>query len=302
MATSYQATPVAAAFHDLLTRIQLTPSAIDLYESHRASVRAALKSAEDFELNRLEPIGSYARQTAICDVSDMDLLAPMRAASISAGGYLYSSTTVLSKVRGVLAARFPRTEVVRDGQAVVVDFGDGLRPMDVVPAVWNSAKGLHNYPVFDIPDGRGGWMQTSPGSHNRYLRDADIRARGKLTYASQLMKFWCATRATPIPLNGFHIEMVLAASAICEGARSYAWIIREALALLASRACADLNDPVGISGRIPAVDTQMQRLNAYASVRAALSHADSALFAERLGRGTAALQQWDFVFNGMFAR
>lgn len=302
MSFAYRASPVATAFQELLGRIQLTPTATSLFDSHRTSIRATLTGAVGFDLNRLEPIGSFARQTAVRSTSDADLLAVVTRTSVSTGDWLQSSETVLSKFRSVLSKRFWRTDVLRDGQAIVVDFGDGSQPVDVVPAVWQSQTGLNNYPVHLIPDGSGGWMPTSPSSHNRYILDADRRAGGKLTYAAQILKYWCATRATRVPLSGFHVELLLASVGLCDGARSYSTITRDLFALLSRRGCAALIDPIGISGRIPAASSDAKRVSATRSVADAAEHADRALFAERLGNEVEALRQWNIVFNDGFPR
>lgn len=298
MSFAYRPSPVASVFHDLLARIQLTERDTTLFESHRGSIRNALSAATGFELKRLEPIGSFSRKTAVHGVSDADLLALLTGASVSVGRTLQTSDTVLSKVRTVLSARFPNTAVGRDGQAVVVDFGDGSHPVDVVPAVWVSQDGHKNYPVYVIPDGAGWWKRTSPTSHKRFIHDADGRAGGKLTYAAQLLKYWCWTRATPVPLSGFHIELRLAVDRICEGARSYASIIDDALALLVRRGCSGLNDPLGISGRIPAVSTDAKQESACMSVETSADHARRAVLAEQDGHDVEALRQWNIVFNG----
>lgn len=302
MSLAYRVSPVASAFRELLDRVQLTANDSNRFDAHRASIRAALSGAMGFELNALKPIGSFSRGTAVRGTSDADLLAVVTRVSISTAGRLQTSETVLSKFRAVLSTRFWRTEVVRDRQAVVVDFGDGSHPVDVVPAVWQSPEGFNNHPVFSIPDGLGDWMPTSPTSHNRYIQDADKRAGGQLTYAAQLIKYWCATRAIAVPLSGFHIELLLASVGLCEGAYSYSTVTRELLALLARRNCAALNDPIGISGRIPAASSEAKRASAMTSVADAASHADRALSAERFGDEREALRQWNIVFNGHFSR
>lgn len=298
MSFAYHPSPVANAFHDLLGRIQLTVRDTTLFESHAASIRNALSAATSFELKRLTPIGSFSRNTAVHDVSDADLLALLTRASVSVGRTFQTSDTVLAKVRSVLSARFPNTEVARDGQAVVIDFGDGSHPVDVVPAVWVSQDGHKNYPVYVIPDGAGWWKRTSPTSHNRFIQDADGRAGGKLTYAAQLLKYWCWTRATPVPLSGFHIELRLAVDRICEGARSYATILDDALTRLGRRGCSGLYDPLGISGRILAVSTDAKQASACMSVETSAGHARRAVFAEQRGHDVEALRQWNIVFNG----
>lgn len=298
MSLAYRPSPVAAAFQALVGRIQPTARDASRFESHRTSIRNALCAGSGFDLKRLDPIGSFSRKTAVRRVSDADLLAQVNRASVSTGGTLQTSDTVLGKFRAVLSARFPHTAVGRDGQAVVVDFADGSHPVDVVPAIWVSQDGHKNYPIYLIPDGAGWWMRTSPTSHNRFIQDADARARGKLTYAAQLLKYWCWTRATPLPLSGFHLELRLAADGLCDGARSYATILDDAFALLVRRRCAAINDPLGISGHVAAASTEAKRALASMSVGTAAYHARRAVLAEARGHDAEALRQWNIVFHG----
>lgn len=302
MSLAYRPSLISIAFKELLGAVQLTAPDTRLFESYRASIRATLAQGSGFALNRVEPIGSYSRGTAVRGTSDVDVLALIASSSVSTGGWLQTSTTVLSKFRATLAARFWQTDVARDGQAIVVDFGDGSHPVDVVPAIWKSQTGFNNYPVYLIPNGSGDWMPTSPTGHNRFIQGADARSGGKLTYAAQIAKYWCATRAAPVPLSGFHVELLLASSGLCDGPRSYSSITRDLFALLARRSCAALNDPVGVSGRIAAASSDAKRDSVQRSVHDALDHADRAVHAESVGDDREALRQWNIVFNGCFTR
>jgi hypothetical protein len=294
---------IPACFQKIIVVAALTDRDIELYRSHRTSIRSALANASGFELDEVVPIGSFARRSAVHGISDSDLLAVLRKRTVSySSGQLYSPGTVTSNVRGVLAARFWATGVGRDGQAIVVDFGDGEHPVDLVPAVWQSATGFHNHPVFIIPDGAGGWMSTSPSSHNRYIDGADQGAGGKLKYVAQIFKTWCHTRSTPVPVRGFHVELLLASTGICAGARAYAAIFRDLLTLLRQRDCAALNDPLGISGRIAATGTDAKRESAMRTIAEAAYHADLAVFAEAAGNEAEAWRQWNIVFNDRFPR
>jgi hypothetical protein len=145
-------------------------------------------------------------------------------------------------------------------------------------------------------------MLTSPSSHNRFLEEADARAGGKLKYVAQIFKDWRNTRANVVPISGFHAELLLAESGMCEGARSYAAIFSDLLARLSTRGCAALRDPVGISGLIAASGSESKRESAVATVNDASWHAQRALGAERSGDVGEAWRQWNVVFNNLFPR
>lgn len=292
------ANPVPLAFARILGRAALTIRDNELYEQHRLSVSGALKGKLD--VNEVIPIGSFPRGSAIHGTSDIDLLVMVPKKSLQWGGAMKSSTTVLAAFRSALQDRFSATSVGKDGQAVVVAFGDGQHPVDVVPAYWDRHGGIHNYPIYRIPDGSGDWMDTSPTSHARFINDADGRAGGKLKYTAQVFKAWRQSRAAGVPLSGFHVEMLLANERICEGARSYSAIFRDLLVVLANRGGGALNDPVAVSGRIAIATTDTKREQALRTVRDAASHADAAVDAEVRGHSTEALRQWNLAFNGVF--
>lgn len=302
MSFAYSSSPIALGFQELIATAQLTARDLARFDSHRASIRLALGGHRGLNASRVDLIGSVARRTAVRGMSDADLLAVIPRASASRAGALHSSDTVLEKLRTTLVGRFRRTDVGRDRQAVVVDFDDGCHPVDVVPAIWEDQSGFKNYPVHLIPDGNGWWMPTSPSSHNVYLAFADRSAAGKLKYSAQIFKYWRMSRAVPVPISGFHVELLLAAERLCEGARTYSAITRDLLVRLSDRDCAALNDPLRISGRIRTAITEAKRESAARTVKDAAYHADLALAAEYAGNQPEASRRWNIVFNGSFPR
>jgi len=288
---------VADRFRTLLDRVQPSATSKDTFDTHRASVSSCLRSA--FNTAKIELIGSNARNTAIGGFSDVDLLLVLRKTEVTWGPSIESSDTVLKNVRKQLESRFKNTDIGRDGQAVVVSFRDGDHPVDVVPAFFDG-PGRDNYPVFKIPDGAGSWMKTSPGLHNKYIAEADILSGHKLRSTARLLKFWRTTRTTP--LNSFHIELLLAKEAICTVAKGLSECLADALQELTRRECRALQDPMGVSGWIPAANTDAMRGRALASVRDAADHARRAVEATSWGTFPDAYRQWDIVFNGEFPK
>lgn len=291
---------VADGFSALLSRIEPTERDIEVYESHRQSVTRRLETV--FATNRVELIGSYARGSSIRATSDIDLLLILKREEVRRGEGYKTSSTVLDHVRGELLNRYPATPVVRDVHAVVVQFADNQHPVDVVPGFYLQHGGAMNYPIFAIPDGRGGWMQTSPQSHNKFINDADAQSGGKLKRVARLIKFWRRCRTPHIPLNSFHVELFLAEEKVCVGPMSYALCMNNALAKLANRQCQPLDDPMGISGQVPAAYTDDKKRRAQEAVLASAKRAYNALQAADAGDTREALRLWDLVFNGNFPK
>jgi hypothetical protein len=287
---------VRERFQSVLHRLDYSQAEQAKLELHRNTVRRRLLAT--FFANRILLIGSTQRDTAIPQSSDLDLLLILQVKEVRWGGELVRSSTVLDNVRKTLQIRYRTTSVGRDGQAVAVDFGDGERPIEVVPGVF---LGLQDgAPRYLIPDGSGSWIHTSPESHNRFIALADARSGGKLKSVAKLAKYWRWCRTPEVPLSSFHIELLLAQHGICVGAKSHGQCLYELLKVLTERQCRGLQDPCGISGLIPAAGTEAKRGKVNATVTDSMEHAARALTAERIGRADDAIFQWNCVFNGNF--
>lgn len=289
---------VVDGFKTLLLRIEPTERDLLVYESHRQSITRRLETV--FATNKVELIGSYSRGSCIRSTSDIDLLLGLKREEVRRGEGYKTSSTILDHVRNELLNRYPATPVVRDVHAVVVRFADNQHPVDVVPGFYLQQGGAMNYPVFAIPDGRGWWMPASPQSHNKFINDADGQSGGKLKRVAKLIKFWRHCRTPHIPLNSFHVELFLAQERVCVGPMSYALCLNNAFAKLADRQCQPLEDPIGISGQVPAAYTEDKRRRAQEAVYASANRAYNALQAEQSGNMREALRLWDLVFHGSF--
>ncbi len=290
---------VSEGFAELLARIEPNPGEVIARRSHGRSIKQALVVAFK-KLNRLEVIGSHTRETAIRYHSDVDYLAVISKDDVTYGGSVVRSSTVLTNVRKALAARFKTTEIRSDGPSVVVKFQGGEGAVDVVPGFWHGTTGQDGYPVFAIPDGAEGWLDTSPQRHSKYLVVKGLASRNKLKGTIRLLKAWKYARSPNIPFLSFHLELLLASTGTCEGIKGYGACLRDAFRLLRDREGRALNDPLGISGRIPIVYTAAQARSLVNHASHAAEHADAALWAEDNGRIDEAFRQWRIVFNDGF--
>jgi predicted nucleotidyltransferase len=277
----------------LVDRIQPRPGELEAAKRHISVVKDRLDAS--FDVSRSRQIGSHARGTAVRTYSDIDLLVMLRRNEAQWGGRQVSSTTVLSRVLSDLRARYRDTTIRRDGQAAVVSFAGGSEGLDVVPALFEKFNRL---PVFEIPDGFGGWRLTSPEMHDRYFSDADERSGGKLRRVAQLLKWWKHSRSEPVALSSFYTDLLLASSKVCDGIKSYTQCLRDAFALLRARDCRGLQDPCGIAGVVYASGTDGQRQALRNAIEYAWEHACYALSAEARGDFAEANRQWGIVFNG----
>lgn len=291
---------VYEGFQEYLERLAPSSTEVDRRKSHKKTIEQAL-TAEFSAFNELLIMGSHTRDTAIHVWSDVDYFAKLGKDDVTWGGSRVNSNTRLNRVKKALESRFRATDVWIDGPAVVVGFGNGTGAVDVVPSVWVGTTGTTpQYPVFDIPDGSGGWRRSSPQRHTKYLRDEDERAGHKLSKTIRLMKGWKYARTPKVPLFGFHAEILLASESICVGAKSYQNCLLDAFRLVRDRSGKSLTDPTGVAGLIPATATDGQRVTLLDHAKYAVEKATSAIEAEIAGKINDAYYYWDLVFNREF--
>lgn len=288
---------VSNSFQTLVARIQPTIAETARAQAHADTIKARL--AASFTLKKLLPVGSFIRGTFIHNSSDVDLFAVVSRDEARWGDGYVSSTTMLDNIKADLQARYPSSSIYKDVHAIVVSYASDGCNVDVVPAIY-AEWGRHNLPVYWMPDGKGGWMNTSPEAHNVHLKKADERSGGTLKRTAQLLKFWRECRSPKVPISSFHMEMLLAEHKICDGVKSYARRLTEAFQLLAERQCRDFQDPLGIAGYVGACRSSSQRESALRSVIYSRDHAKEALRAEDAGYTAEAKRQWGIVFNGCF--
>jgi hypothetical protein len=283
---------VARRFATLLGRIQPLATTLQRADQRQTAIRTRLQRA--FRVPRFVRVGSLWKGTGISSYSDLDLFVVLSRDEVRWGSAYITSSTLLQKIRSELVGRFPATAIRKDGQAVSVSFAGGRPGADVVPAVFEGAVN-GGFPAYLIPDGTGSWVRTAPDYQKRYFDDEDVRCGGKLRRVIQTIKWWARARVRPIPLLSYHLEMLLASGGVCRGARGYAGIVADAFGLLATRGGAGLNDPLGVSGRIPAAGTQAQQEELARAAAYAWNHARAAVRAEGEGWLNEAVRQWRIV-------
>jgi len=280
----------------LIDRIQPTDAETSRINERYATVRHKLATV--FPSSRVSMVGSQHRGTGVRGKSDLDVLLEVSRSDIRRAGEYTSSSALLRRVRQAFVNRYPRSKIGVRGPAVVAQFGSA--PVDIVPAVFNS---FHDgSKVLAIPDGGGGWMVTSPGAHGRYIMAENRRSGGQLRYLAQLVKFWRYTRKSPLPIQSFHVEMLLATTGVCRGARPYSACMVDALALLTDAVFEPPIDPLGISDEIPVAPTQAQLRRALQALERAREQAERALEAEHRGRDQEAIKWWSKVFKDKFPK
>jgi hypothetical protein len=280
----------------LIRSIQPTDGELKRARSHIVSTKKRLQKS--FDLKKFQRIGSHARTSAIKSYSDLDFLAVLSRNEAKWGGSVVNSDTIIKKISQDLNDRFITTTVRKDMQAVVIYFGGGQKSLDVVPGFFHSFK--NGKPIYFIPDGYGGWMETSPETHNVFINQENKRSGEKLKKVGQLVRYWKYSRVSSIPLSSFYIDLLLAHSGICSGVKSYPMIMYEFFKLMYDRKCRGLRDPLSIAGIVNPVKTQPQIDVLCSHIESSLEHAAKAILAENNKQYKEANKQWNIVFNHNF--
>lgn len=277
-----------STFHSWLTPSQEETQAA---KNHRASIEACLKS--NFNLTRFFRSGSFGNGTSIRGYSDVDFFA-----SIPREKLTQNSGTTLRRVCEALDARFPRTEVHVDTPAVVVPFGaDASESTEVIPADCIE-EDKNGFLIYEIADGNGGWMRTSPDAHNSYVAHANKERGEKVKPLVRFLKAWKYYRN--VPISSFYLEMRVAQYALRETTIIFDIDVRALFQLLWDSQLAAMQDPMGISGYIYPCNTQVQKTDSLSKLYTALTRANNARASAANGSIQDAFYWWKLVYDSQF--
>jgi len=258
--------------------------------SHKASITSRLE--DYFNLKQLFYSGSANNGTSVSGHSDADFFAWIPRDKLK-----NDSATSLREIKECLQGRYPNTTIYVDSPAVVLDFGSGdWDTAEVIPADYLKAVGGKN--VYDIPNGTGGWMQSSPSTHNAYVRDENKRLNQKLKPLIRFLKAWKYFR--DVPISSFYLE--LRATKWMETETSIVYDIDVATIFRKLDLCglAAMQDPKGISGYVQACSSEANKKDALSKLSTALTRAQKAREAESNGDTRTAFDWWGKVFAGQF--
>lgn len=208
-----------------------------------------------------------------------------------------NSATSLREIKECLQDRFPNTLIYVDSPAVVLDFGSADWDIaEVIPADYIEQKGNKN--VYDIPNGSGEWMRSSPSTHTSYVTEENIRLDKKLKPLIRFLKAW--KYFCNVPISSFYLELRATKWMEEENSIVYDIDLCNILKKLDSCSLAAMQDPKGISGYVYACTTEAKKADALSKLSTAKTRAEKAREAERAGNISDAFYWWNKVFAGNF--
>lgn len=149
-------------------------------------------------------VGSYGRQTAIKDVSDLDMVFELplevyeRLSKVHGNG----PSQLLQEIRDSVNVRYPKTEIKGDGQVVVVSFGNYV--VEILPA-FRQEDGAYRYG--DTNDG-GSWDNyCRPREEISAVNNVNNRCNRNLKRVTKMLRAWKNTHGAP--MSGMLIDTLV---------------------------------------------------------------------------------------------
>lgn len=274
-------------FHSWLTP---TTTESQAAKSHRASIEACLRN--NFGLNRFFRTGSFGNGTSISGYSDIDYFAVIPSNEVPSG-----STYFLQKVRNALDTRFPYTGVRVNSPAVSVPFGSNRSEhTEVVPAKYYST--IEGFDLYQIADGNGGWMTSSPDIHNAYVYVTDEKLSNKVKPLIRFLKAWKYYRN--VPILSFYLELYVTRYAATQKTILFYWDVNRILKNLWDAQLPAIQDPMDISGYIYPCATASQKEDALSKLCTAHVRAENAFEAHDKSNVQDEFYWWRLLYDNKF--
>jgi len=271
----------------------ITPSGYQsgIAASHKSSITSRLE--DYYDLNQLFYSGSANNGTNVAHLSDIDFFA-----SIPTNKLKKNSSTSLREIKECLQERFKNTQIYVDAPAVVLNFGAGYwDTAEVIPAYYVK-KTDKDKKIYDIPDGSGGWMKSSPSTHNAYVTFHNNRLNKKLKPLIRFIKAW--KYYCDVPISSFYLELRVTKLMEAEKTIVYDIDLNSIFQKLKSTNLAAIQDPEGVSGLIYPCTTNAAKTTALSKLNTATIRSQKAREAESSENIKDAFEWWDKVFSYNF--
>ncbi len=231
-------------FGRFLTAIEPTQSELRVADMRVQRITSRLEA--DFAVSRVVAVGSHWKGTAVRRYSDVDLFAVFSREEARKWSPALGSATLVGRVRRSIASSYPATTLRIDKQAVRVSFQQGAHAIDVVPAIFERFDATNRVPVYQIPDTGGGWLNTAPDLHKRFLDAAHQRSGRKLKALVRMLKWWASSRFSTAGLSSLYAEWFAISSAIPVH-YTYQEALTSIFDAMTQTGLPPLSDPYGIS-------------------------------------------------------
>lgn len=282
---------VQSGFDEFLRRLTPTHTETQAAKNHRASIDQCLRS--NFGIISFFRSGSFGNATSISNYSDVDYFAWIPYEESTS-----NSTSLLTKVYNALNRRFPLSGVYIDSPAIVVPFGtDASETTEVVPAQYKSET-QDGVEIFNIANGSGGWLASSPKSHTAYVKLVDEKHNGKVRPLIRFAKAWKYYKS--VPIQSFYLELFITNYALTQTAILYLWDLDEIFKQLWEQYLPAIPDPTGVSEHVFPCTTQTELKDARDKILSAHIDAENANKSDKDGDTQRAFYWLRQLYDGKF--
>lgn len=278
---------VDAAFSAYVASLTPTSSERQAAILHRATIESALRNELSVEVVR--ETGSFSHGTGLRGRSDVDLIVALNYQRPM------NPSTALRWVRDALESRFPRTAIRTSSPTVVVPFASGNELFEVAPGFVTAS---HPHTRYEIPRPAGGWMETSPGAHLRYVTEVNQSPLGGVKSLARLLKAW--KYENRVPVNSFYLEMAAAEHMDGEPYFDALSDLQAMFQKLNSRQFSAIQDPTGQTGLIHATSSLAGIFGAIGAAQKADVYAQRAFAARARGDELTAFGFLHRIFGRSF--
>lgn len=292
---------VSEAFEEFTKKLELTKSETDAASRLHSNIREVLRS----ELNLYDDFltGSYARNTKIRPLSDIDLFAIFdRVSKFAPPGQGVSVQQALAMVKSVLGKalrRYPSATLPKIQNRSVgfeVNFPGKIRRIgfDIVPAFEWVGRG---YLIPDLLSSR--WISSDPNQYASWLTRLNSAHNGNLIPLIKMLKKWNQNNGEK--LKSYHLELLVVNSfskPISNYQTAALHFFGEGDRLVKS----EIYDPIVRTNRVDDYLTVLDRLEVCARLQASAKIAGQALLFSVSGNTKSAISRWNRIFGEPFPR
>lgn len=231
----------------------------------RAKIEAAL-IASSINFSTMWETGSFTHGTAVASSSDVDYLASV----VGEKTKLPSST--LTAFKNCLEGSDPnifRVEI--DTPTIHVEYYSDPE-FEITPGYCFDLTG--EFPIYQIPGPNDEWIKSSPKSHYQYVNETNDALNKNLKPLIRLVKAWKYSHK--VPISSFYLEMRTTEYARTESSILFQLDLRFAMNHMIRSGLADMNDPMGAVGRIPACTSAANQTTALRQMKEAVVELEAA--------------------------
>jgi hypothetical protein len=197
---------VDAALRAVLQSIEPTPAQKDGARRSHNHLRRLLDSGQmGPRIGDIYLSGSYARNTAIAPLDDVDLIVEIDPAAWRSD-YLFSARPsperLLQSFASALRYRYPHSSVIRQRRSVCLRLNH--LDIDVVPAIPTDQEGIILVPDRYSDD----WIRSAPKLHTRIASAVNAKQLGQLKPLVKIVKLWNSNLPANARCKSFMIETI----------------------------------------------------------------------------------------------